>query len=165
MIAELQAIAVKPDLSDLPQRLKEAGLDQIVLCPPPPPFLGIQVADEPHQRTQWLVAHSNWLLNSNRHGRVRQRALFSSFSIPDRNPHDSIWNRFDGRSPKSIELRQLLREERITLERHVRIEGCTLMLAEEIDFLPVGADVHRVQLETLIQCLESLPQDGVDVVF
>ena len=165
MIAELQAIAVEPDLCDLGQRLKEADLDQIVRCPPPPPFVGTQVAEAPEHRTEWLVRCANWLLDNGRYGRLRQRALFSSLSIPDKDVHDPIWDRYDGKPPKSLELRQLLREERIALERHVRIQGCTLILAPDIDFLPVGADVHRAQLETLIECLDAIPGDRIEVVF
>jgi TIR domain len=165
MIAELQAITVEPDLCDLARHLQEADLDQIVLCPPPPPFVGTQVAEAPEQRTEWLVQWANWLLDNGRHGRLRQRALFSSLSIPDKNVNDSIWDRYDGKPPRSPELRQLLREERIALERHARMQGCTLMLAPDIDFTPVGADVHRAQLETLIECVESLQRDRIEIVF
>lgn len=165
MIAELEAITVEPDLCDLAQHLHEADLDQIVRRPPPPPFVGTQVAEAPEHRSEWLVQCANWLLDNGRYCRLRQRALFSSLSIPDKDVHDSIWDRYDGRTPKSLELRKLLREERIALERHVRIQGCTLILAPDIDFTPVGADAHRAQLGTLVECLESLPRDRIEVVF
>jgi len=165
MIAELQAVTVQPDLSDLAMRLREADLDRIVRRPPPPPLSGTQVAEAAEQRTAWLVRYANWLLDNGRYGRLRQRALFSSLSIPDRDPRDPVWDRFDALSPKSPELRQLFREERIALERHARMQGCTLMLAPHLDCTPEGAAAHRVQIETLVDCLESLPQDSVEVVF
>lgn len=165
LIAELQAMAVQPDLSDFPERLRSADLDRLVLRARPTPLVGTQVEEEVEKRTERLVGCARWLLDARRYVHVRQRALFSSLSIPDRDPRDPVWDRYDGSSPKPLGLRQLLREERIAIERHVRMKGGTFVLAPELAFGEVGADVHRVQLETLLDVLASLPHDHVSVVF
>src|SRR5262249_13258088 len=145
MIAQLQAIAVKPDLSDFAERLREIHLDQVVLPPPPRPLGTSAVADLPETRTELLIKYANRLLEGGAYGRVRQRGLFSSFSLPSEALSDPIWDRFDGSQRRSPYQRELVRGERLALEQHARRHGCSLILDPYVDFAPVGADVHRTQ--------------------
>lgn len=157
MIAQLHAVSVCEDLADIDERLAEVNLDQLILPPPSRPLASSQVADLPERRTELLVQYSNHLLDRGTYGHVRQRAIFSSFSLPDRDVTEPIWNRLDDRHAGSPFRRQLLREERRALDRHAQMEGCSLIINPLVDYSAVGADVHRAQLETLIAFLSSLP--------
>jgi hypothetical protein len=162
MIAELQALAVKPTLEDLERQLRALDLEQIVL-PPDFPLSTSEVVDRPEERTALLVRYGKRLLDEGEHGQVRQRGIFSSFSLPAADPREAIWDRVDGPHTRTPYHRQLLREERHVLERHARVAGCALLIDPFIDFTPVGPAAHRAQLEVLIAFLETMPDLNVRI--
>jgi hypothetical protein len=163
LIAQLHAVAVRPSLDDLAERLNEVNLDRVVLPPPPRPFATTQVADLPETRTDLMVRYVNRLLQSGEHGRVRQRGLFSSFSLPREEVAAAVWDRIDGAVRRTAYHRGLLRSERIGLEEHARRAGCSLILDPFVDFALGGADVHRGQLQTLLVFLRSMSDDQVRI--
>jgi hypothetical protein len=165
MLTGTQALVVRDDLSDLKQRLREVDLESIILpLRPHPPFL-YWIADLPESRTATLVAQGTSLVASVASGRIRQRALFSSFSIPDEPPTAKVWQHLDREQPRSDFYRGLLREERQLLESQAKEYGCTLIISPLIDPAPVGPLVHQIRIETLIGFLESADKRLVDIVF
>lgn len=165
MLAGMQALVVREDLSDLKARLLEVDMESLILPLLPRPPVLYSIADLPESRTETLVAQGTSLVPSVPSGRIRQRALFSSFSIPDKPPTAKVWNHLDREQPRSEHYRGLLREERRLLERQARRYGCTLIITPLIDPGPLGPLVHRIRIETLIGFLESIEKDLVDVVF
>lgn len=165
MLADTQALVVREDLSDLKERLREVDLESIILPLLPRPPLLYSIADVPESRTEALVAQGTRLVASVASGPIRQRALFSSFSIPDEPPTAKVWDYLDSEQPRSEYYRGLLRQERQLLERQARDHGCTLILTPLIDLGPVGPVVHRIRIETLIGFLESAEKGFVNIIF
>lgn len=165
MLAGMQALVVREDLSDLRERLLKVDVESIILPLRPRPPVLYTIADLPESRTETLVAQGTSLVRTVAAGRIRQRALFSSFSIPDEPPTAPVWDDLDREQPRSEHYRRLLREERQLLDRQARRYGCTLIITPLIDPGPVGPLVHRIRIETLIGFLESIDEDLVDIVF
>jgi len=164
MLEGTQALVVREDLSDLKERLREVDLESIILPLRSRPPVLYSIADLPESRTEALVAQGTNLVASVGSGRIRQRALFSSFSIPDEPPTAKVWQHLDREQPRSDYYRGLLREERQLLERQARAYGCTLIITPLIDPGPVGLLVHQIRIETLIGFLESAEKHLVDIV-
>src|SRR5262245_49526376 len=112
MIAQLHAVAVRADLSDLDEHLSPERLEALVLPPPARPGPGTQVTDAAERRAELLADYAGRLLERGEYGRVRQRAVFSSLSLPPNDPDEEAWTRADGPAPRTPEHRRLLREER-----------------------------------------------------
>jgi TIR domain-containing protein len=165
MLAGTQALVVREDLSDLKDRLQEVDLESIILPSLPRPPVLSSIADLPESRTEMLVAQGSHLVSSIASGRVRQRAIFSSFSIPDAPPTAEVWQHLDREQPRSEYYRRLLRNERQLVERQARDYGCTLIITPLIDPAPVGPLAHRIRIETLIGFLESVDKSLVEIIF
>ena len=165
MLAGMQALVVREDLSDLKARLLEVNLENIIMPLRPRPPVLYSIADLPESRTETLVEQGRSLVSTVASGRIRQRALFSSFSIPDLPPTAKVWDDLDREQPRTEHYRTLLRQERQFLESQARRYGCTLIIAPLIDPGPVGPLVHQIRIETLIEFLESMEEDRVEIVF
>ncbi len=165
MLAGTQALVVREDLSDLKEQLREVDLESIILPSLPRPPALSSIADLPESRTETLIAQGTSLIPFVASGRIRQRALFSSFSIPDEPPTAKVWQHLDREQPRSEYYRGLLREERQLLERQARDHGCTLIITPLIDPGPVGPLAHRIRIETLIGFLETAEKSLVEIVF
>jgi ubiquinone/menaquinone biosynthesis C-methylase UbiE len=160
MIAQLQAITVLPDFSDLTERLKETHIEQVVHPPPQGPLSMFKVADWAETRAEMIARDANRVIDLGKYGLVRHRGSMTSFSLPDKDINDPIWMRREGTHPQSFYFRHLLREERRALERHARVEGCTLIVDPTVETLnQLGPDARRARLEILLEFLESFADD------
>jgi len=119
------------------------------------------ITEESEERTRMLV---NYARQTPRPSRVRQRAIFSSFSLPDADATSKIWDSIELRDKRSPFFRKLLRSERLLLGEHARSGGCSLILYPFQDFSPVGHQVHRSQLRLLREFLISMPENIITVV-
>lgn len=164
MLAGMHALVVREDLSDLEERLREVDLERIVLPLVPRPPVLYSIADLPETRTEALVNQGTSLVATVGSGRIRQRALFSSFSIPDEPPTAKIWEYLDREQPRSEHYRKFLREERKLLESQTKKFGCTLIIAPLIDPGPVGPLVHQIRIKTLIDFIESTDKSLIEIV-
>jgi hypothetical protein len=164
MLAGLQALIIKEDASDLSQQVQNVDFESVALPAQPRPPVLYSVADFPETRTDALVSQGLRLVSTVGSGRVRQRALFSSFSIPDEVASARVWSDLDREQPRGTHYRDLLRQERSLLENQAKLHGCTLIITPIIDPQPVGSLVHRIRIETLIGFMESLPDELLDVV-
>jgi len=163
MLTLLQAVIVKPDLSDLAERLQTANIPHVV-SPPPLPHSMIEVADWPERRTELMAQYANRVVEFGKYGRLRQRGALSSFCIPNKDVNDRIWTLRDGNNIRTTYSHHLSRQERIALEVHARACGCSLIIDPTIDFSERGATTTRARLSVLLEFLESMPDDKVKVV-
>jgi hypothetical protein len=160
MIAHLEAVRVRSDLSDLQSRLEEVDLESVVVPPPPRPRAVITIAEHPEERARLIAESANRVLKLQGSGRVRHRGALSSFCLPDQPPSAKAWNCREGRRKRSDLHRILQREERRALEKHARKEGCSLILDHTIPYAD-GKYAARSRLATLKAFLQSMPPDRV----
>lgn len=162
MIAQLEAIKVSPDLSDLCSRLSEVDFEKVVFPGPPRPRSIVQIADWPEQRAELLAQCAKRVIQHGEHGYFRQRGGLSSLCIPDVEPSHHIWDCREGDSSRSPYHRHLQREERRALEIHAREAGCSLILDPRAD--PKAAQTRvRARLSVLLDFIESMPDDRLSV--
>ena len=124
--------------------------------------LGIttHLADLSEERTRMLARCAEGIRKP---ARVRQRAIFSSFSLPDASPEAPAWAAIELPERRSESLRRSLRDERRVLEEHARAAGCSLIINPVVDYSSVGRGAHRTQLKTLKAFLTSMPADSCQV--
>jgi TIR domain-containing protein len=166
MTAQLQAIKVKEDFSDLPDRLLEVNIEQVVFPPPARPASIVEVADWPETRTELIAQYANRVVDLGAYGRIRQRGAMSSFCLPDKDVSDPVWAKRDGNSLRSPYYHLLQREERRALELHAQARGCSLIIdpSRPFDINKLGPCAARTRLETLLEFLGSMSDDQVHVV-
>jgi hypothetical protein len=165
MIKALQAVIVKKDMSDLFSKVEQLECEDLVLKGQAGSGLEalgvtIQVADFTEDRTRNLVTFAQAVKEPSR---IRQRGIFSSFSLPNAEIDDPVWNTIDLPQKRSNYFRQLLKKEREVLEHHAKYGGCSLILRPFLDYRSVGAQVHRQQLELLATFLKSMPNELVTI--
>jgi hypothetical protein len=167
MLSGIQAICVTEDLSNLQQDILQVGLEAMVLSSKVDgelERLGIttHLAEFSEERTRLLIEYAKETPGT---AIVRQRAIFSSFSLPDKPPDNSMWDVIELSEHRSIYFRKLLREERRILTHHSQEGGCYLILHPYLDFSSVGAGIHRSQLEILREFLMLMPNEKIRVAF
>ncbi|HUS80371.1 MAG TPA: toll/interleukin-1 receptor domain-containing protein [Armatimonadota bacterium] len=156
MPAELQAVKVAEDLSDLKKQLQAINWPDLVLPPPGRPEHIVAVAQWPEERAALIAECANRVVCMGARGRMRQIGALSSFCLPDEDIGHPIWQRREGRVKRSDYFHHLQREERRALELHARAEGCDLIIDPSIDFRANGPQARKARLETLLEFLESM---------
>lgn len=127
MIAPIEAIRLETDFSDLDEQLANTDFDRIVSGSLLHRTATIEVAEWPDRRTELIAESAKRVLHFGEHGMLRQRGTLSSFSLPDRNPNDPIWDAREGTKRRPHSYRERQRNERSTLEEHVRVAGCRVI--------------------------------------
>jgi hypothetical protein len=164
MAAQLQAIIVTDDLSNLEGKLREEHVRSLVLPQAPPPQDVVRVADWPEQRSAMLAEAANRVWALGHHAMLRQSGALSSFCLPDKEISDPVWSRRDGDNVRGDYLHSCQRDERKALERHVRQAGCRLIIFPYIDFSDRGSCVRLTRLSTLLEFLDDMPAENCQVV-
>ena len=164
MVAQLQAVVVQPDLADLHEKITAINLEQIVLSPKGTLLQNVEISDWPERRAELLAQNCRIVAELGNFGRVRQRAALSSFSIPDKDVSDEIWDRRDGDFKRSPYYHNRLLIERLSLEQHAREAGCSLIIDPDFCLERNGRTATNVRLEILLEFLESMPDEKVSVV-
>lgn len=164
MVAQLQAIQVANDLSDLKDKLTARHIRGLVLPQAPPPLDIIRIADWPEQRSAMLAEYANRVLQLGRHAMLRQIGALSSFCLPDRDIADSVWCERDGDNVRGDYLHSCQRDERQALERHARQAGCRLILYPHLDFSDRGPRVRVTRLQVVLDFLETISPDKCQAV-
>jgi hypothetical protein len=164
MVAQLQAVLVKSDLSDFRERLEEVNFEQVVAEPQFNPLHQVEVTSYPEERTEALARCAQRVFDLDKYGRVRQRAALSSFSIPDLSPGNPIWERRDGQVQRSEFYHKRQWDERQALERHARVEGCDLMIDPDFSLERNGPAARICRLEILLAFLHTMPDEKMRVV-
>lgn len=117
-----------------------------------------ECGDNRHQRTDMLVEYAGRIFMMGYSGKLRQIAGLSTFHLPDEPVYDDIsWtNRYTGMNLPGEEELRALHNERKMLERHVKNEGCNLIINPAFTF---GNDLAR---ETRINELLKFLKDKKD---
>jgi hypothetical protein len=161
MVEGIQAFSVRDDRQDLCAELGALDLDTMILPRDPLSELhrlsiSAEVADIPEERTRLLVKHAVDAA-ANGGATVRQRALFSSFSMPDASLDDPIWQELDVGGRQYSELhRRRLREEREILAENARRYGLRLVISPHVQRDPARSRANLTQLTNLHEFLASM---------
>jgi hypothetical protein len=165
IVEGLQAVVTTRDLADLGRGLTREVIEQAVSRAQEKSYAAFECAELPEQRTALLADYARKVLRLRKHGRVRQRAAFTSFCIPGKLPNHPAWREREGPIARTEHHRRLQREERRALESHARVDGCDLVLDPSIRLTDRGEKARRSRLQTLVEFLRSMPDDKARVVF
>jgi len=164
MIAHLHAISVNRELDELSKILDGINWDRLVMPPAAKPMVMHEIARYPEKRAELMSEYANRIIDLGHYGRVKQRAAFTSFSIPDAIIGDPIWQFVHSGGSKSDYFNELLREERIALERHARVEGCDLIMDPYILPDKMIPKTRITRLNILLNFLDSIEDSQIDIV-
>ncbi len=164
MIAEVQAITVKENLTDFVEQLSRVDLMHLVVPKPEKPFGVMAIAETAEQRPQYIVQYANWVSELGEYGLLRTQARFTIFSVPDEEVNAPIWDHREGDAKRPISLRQLQRNERQILESHARMAGCRLIIDPSAStFQAQGSEARKARLKVLLKFLKSMPKDKLAI--
>jgi len=173
MIERYQAIEIKNDLSDLPEKVRTIDFDNIVSLQLNRPRI-IKIATFSDERTTLVNDYTDIVLNfgsqaqknnQDFNGLVRLKGVYSSLSIPDKDANNKIWKRYVGKASRSESYIPLIRKERVNIEKLARQYGLKLIIDPTFTFSKDrGTDATIVRLEILRNFLEKMPDDKVKVV-
>ncbi|MGO9015460.1 MAG: toll/interleukin-1 receptor domain-containing protein [Dissulfurispiraceae bacterium] len=162
LLQQLLAVPFSSDAEELRSRLNLRVFEKLVSEAQGSARPLFYCAEYREDRTRMMVEYSKSVLHLEEYGRVRQKGGLSSFHIPDKSPQHSEWkDRFGAFYDESHCLLQ--REERKTLEKHARKEGCSLIIDPYIDFQRFGSKAGPSRLKSLIEFLESKVIDDIVV--
>ncbi|MDH3602067.1 MAG: hypothetical protein OEU26_20840, partial [Candidatus Tectomicrobia bacterium] len=164
MTASLQTIQVQEKLEDFDYKFDEVNIDRLVMPPPPRPVSMFEVTEWAEKRTELMALYANREIQIGHHGRIRQKAAFSSFYIPDENVTVPVWKLLEGDSPRSDYYRYLLRQERNALEEHARVAGCRLIISPYTQSHYSGPSIGKPRIKSLLNFLRDMPDDKLEVV-
>lgn len=154
MIQDRLAVRLRPDLSDLPDKLSLRRIEKVASgLEEEPPLYECAVATE--ARSDMLARYARTVLAMEMTGRVRHRGALSSFSIPRQDITHPAWDLHYGSAVArgSIHHRGLLRDERAALCEHAAMSGCRLIIDPTQGAF--GPEVRRSRLGCLLDFLES----------
>jgi hypothetical protein len=165
LIGDLHAVRVHADWSDLEGQLSQVQWAKLrsVSDQGPQPVLAT-LARSPLDRTKLLGQYSRRVELLGKKGMVRQRAGFSSFSIPTEATMDDAWAQFDGKRPRPPDYHEQQREERLALELHAQSAGCKLIISPTLNVQIIGSDACIARLQNLRRFIDSLTGDQIQVV-
>lgn len=170
MIAQLQAVVVKPGMEDLIARLQAIDLERLVLPEPHKPRAVMEVADWPESRAEMMIRYLQWVTDLGVCGQVRFRASSTTFSIPDKEINHPVWKArdgvFAGETPRSDYFHHLQREELRAMERHVISCGVSLIMSHPANIAAHRGDhARRARLESVQQFFSRIPDDHLKIIF
>jgi hypothetical protein len=163
IIKQIQAVNLQNDLADLEHDLTAKEVEQVVLHGEGQARAVFQCAELPEDRKLMLVQNLKSLLDFGCCGRVRQIGGLTSFSLPDKPISHAIWAEREGQCRRGDYYHKLQWEQRIALERHARECGCDLIINPNVPFEKNGPQARKARLRTLLEFLESMPDDKARV--
>jgi hypothetical protein len=161
LTSQIQGVQLFEDLSNIRERLTVDLIEDFSTRVREPEFAIYQTATEPDRRLELMIERAVEVLRWGYFGRVRESSTLSSFSFPDAPLDSTVWDQCEGKSKKPTQLRRLHRELRRSLERHVREEGCDLLLCPQDALLGMDLDSWRSRLGVLKDFLQSMPEGKV----
>jgi hypothetical protein len=165
MIQHLQALQLSSDLTELTARLSPQAFENL-LSGYRKPSLALSVCAElAEDRAAMMAEYARSIIDLGASGYVRQKGGLSSYHIPDRVITHPVWKQRYGQVVHSEHHCRLQREERLALEKHARASGCRLIIDPTLPYEQYGRQARIVRLETLLEFLESMPDDKVQVAF
>ena len=122
-----------------------------------------ECAELQEDRTKLIVEYAQKVIDLDNYGLVRQKGALSSFHIPDKPITHPVWKERYGAVAISEYRYRLQREERIVMEEHARVKGCSIIIDPYLTYGTYGASAKKSRINELIFFLESMPKDKVKV--
>lgn len=167
MIESLQAVRLNDDedrwASQLQRLLTLGGLESLVNDSADQGHAPFQCAEDTEDRARSLARYSDAVRRLGFHGMVRQVGALTSFHIPSEPISHPVWKDRYGRMHQTNNHCRMLRKERQALEKHVRKEGCRLIINPTLPYRQYGLGARISRLEWLIKFLKSMPPGKVQV--
>jgi hypothetical protein len=163
MIQGLQAIQFNSSIGEIKDLLSKEVFDNLVNQYTDSKFALHQCADLTEDRAIMMAAYANRILSLRSYGFVRQKGALSSFNIPDKIITHPVWKQRYGNINRGPFHCRMQREERLALEKHARTVGCRLIIDPYISYELFGTEARLVRLQTLLDFLESMPDDKAQV--
>ena len=163
MIRELHAVKLSEDLMDLEAQLSREVFNNLINRYRETPFALFQCADLSEDRARMMAKYANDVLELGSYGCVRQKGALSSFSLPKNITSHPIWKQRMDPIIRSPFHSNLLRDERIALEKHAQVNGCRLIIDPNITYEIYSDKAKIVRLNTLVEFLDSMSDKNAQV--
>ncbi len=167
MIADLHALEVSPELTDLVGEVLAEAIESLLNREPQESEATFRAAPLPEMRAELLARYTRQATKLNPFGHafgpMRQAGALSSFCLPKDPPDHPVWVLRDGRLPRSKFLYERLQKERLAFEEYVRGHGCDLILDPSIPFEQNGPEARKQRLTTLLEFLKDESIQNVQV--
>ncbi len=163
MLQQLLAVSWSDDLEILKPKLSFRTFANLVRHAQGNSRPLFECAELQEDRTMMMVEYATKVLELGYHGHVRQKGALSSFHIPDKPVSNPVWYQRYGSIEPSLFRCKLLRDERRLLGEHARESGCSLIVNPYLSYEKYGSQARMVRLRTLLEFLESMPDDMVRV--
>jgi hypothetical protein len=166
MLQDLQAVQWSKDEALMKKRLSFELFEKIISDARKKSRPLYESAELHEDRTKMMVEYSDNVLSLGHSGHVRQKGALSTFHIPDKAFIDEAWQkRYSPRDCKDFQFRaEELKKERISLEKHAREEGCSLIIDPSIKFQQFNEQALCARLKSLLEFLESMPPEKIGIV-
>jgi hypothetical protein len=163
MIQGLQAVQFDGNIEQLQDLLTEEVFYNLVNQYSETKYALHQCADLTEDRAMMMTEYAERVLALRSFVCVRQKGALSSFNIPDKVIHHQVWKQRYGDVNRGPFHCRVQRGERRALEKHARVAGCRLIIDPSISYDLFGIEARIVRLKTLLEFLESMPNDKVQV--
>lgn len=120
-------------------------------------------AETAPRRTELIVQNLKVLIDSQYLGLVREKSNLSTFSIPNRDLDNPIWNHIKFRDDKEKTYTQMLSAQRYWLEKHALDQSCKLIVHLEDGLVHKSTEHGLYRLKTLLEFLIT-HRDRIDIV-
>jgi hypothetical protein len=111
----------------------------------------------PGNRAVMIAGYAQEVLELGEHGTIRQKGGLSSFHIPRQTVNHPLWTERYGNLQREEEHCRAQRTERRTLEKHVMVAGCKLIVNPRISYKKYGKRARLSRLTQLREFLCSMP--------
>lgn len=166
LIHHLQAVSVsdETELGHLAQKLEALDLFGIVEPAASARRMLVEIAASAIDRPRLMVRYAQRTLRKFGGGKVRQKAYYTSFSIPDKPTNDSIWDRREHDQRRMEDYLDEQRGERQVMEKLARQGTCRLIIDPRPALFPGNATGWRARIEILRDFLDSMPDTHLEVM-
>ncbi|MBN2103761.1 toll/interleukin-1 receptor domain-containing protein [bacterium] len=168
MLQDLQAIQWSNNENRMKEQLSFNTFDKLIRNARKKPRPLYESAELHEDRTKMMVEYSDNVLSLGKigFGHVRQKGALSTFHIPDKAFIDESWQkRYSPEDFKGFQFRaKELKRERISMEKHARKKGCSLMIDLSIEYQQFDEQAKYVRLKSLLEFVVSMPPEQIEIV-
>ncbi len=164
MIQTLHAIQLSEDMSRVREQLSMKVFENLINRYRDISYALFQCAELAEDRAMMMAGYAEKVSSLDMYGCVRQKGALSSFHIPDKVITDPVWKERYAPFTRSDHHCRCQRNERLALEKHARENGCRLIIDPYMIKGKHSAAAQLVRIRSLIEFLESMPDDKVQIV-
>jgi hypothetical protein len=151
LIQNLQAISAR-DVSNLGQQLEVVDFENIVLAAARARRILVEITANAIDRPLLMVQYAEKVLSESEAwggGFVRQRAYYTSFSLPDEGIAQPIWRQREHGKPRPADFLRAQRHERQIMEKLAQRHGCRLIIDPHRNLFPGHGGGWKARLTVL----------------